>query len=1165
VAHTFHNRDAIAVRYLRYPILIIAALVLLSGCLWFWILHTASGARWVLGQAESAIGVEVKAVEGDLSRGLSLDGLRFANDSVDLMAGSLMVAINIDLFPVSVDVVRAVARDVDINLVEADAGEPTNPDMGKILRNLTLPIPVRVSDFRAFSILLSMREITEEFDSLALAATWFETVTVDRLDIERSDFSAGASATIDLQNDNTLNAEISAQLKPVLTGMLDVLAVQANVSGDPYGVELRSTVGSFATIEGSISWREGLKIVAEILLDGLDPTEVADMWPAGHPIDGRIQAAVDESSVRISDSTLRVADTDMQIFIDAILYRENDKIEGQLRWENLRWPLPAQEIRVRSKTGDIRLAGDLENWSVDGRVAVGTEEMPNGTFVIDVAGTRESVAGRIVEGRVFGGDAVGEVAYSWVGDQPWSANLDILNINLGSIVADLPGRVSGRVDGRGSMKPFVLHARLEDVTGQIHGVELQANGIVDVEGGEFAARGLRIEHGDSWLTLDGAPGMENGLAFEASVADANFYSDDVSGGLQATGHARVTGAEAAINLSLTSPELTFRDFSFADVKALVEGTHEQQSLQLDVVHLETPIKLRVTGAFEDWRQPLDSPWLGNVQIFSLDLGDQHAITLSKAAPLQFSTTHARLSEFCVGDQTGSSLCADGTWNHNNDYLLALQMIDMPVSVVEHLSDTDLVFDQLVSGTLDWQHSSVRGASGLGRLSISPGIVRSVDDERDFLATGNGIVDFEIEDGSLLSGVIEMPFPGTGTLSGRFALQDVAAGASSEVTGRADIDVTDLRRLSRLSPLIDSASGSLQAGIELSGTIATPVLGGDLSVKNGALRYMPLGLELDDIDLEGRMNDDFRFDVSGTFRAGEGRAEIISSGGYDDIDQPGLLVHLKGDNLTLVNVPDVKVTANPDIELGLNRDTLSINGDLLVPMARIRPTNLATAKVNESEDVVIVAGELPDLPEEVQGGDGLQFTGELDVVLGNSVIINLERGRAAVTGGVKFNWQGDAIPIANGRYDIAGSVQAFGQVLDITAGAVRFPNVPADSPFIRVRAEREIYGNTQVKTAGVFVDGPVNRLIVSPYTMPPTTEERAMALLVTGSDFDYEQGVGAIDFGTYIAPRLFISYGVGVFERENVISARYDITKGFGVKASSGSKESGVDLNYRFEN
>ena len=41
--------------------------------------------------------------------------------------------------------------------------------------------------------------------------------------------------------------------------------------------------------------------------------------------------------------------------------------------------------------------------------------------------------------------------------------------------------------------------------------------------------------------------------------------------------------------------------------------------------------------------------------------------------------------------------------------------------------------------------------------------------------------------------------------------------------------------------------------------------------------------------------------------------------------------------------------------------------------------------------------------------------------------------------------------------------------------------------------------------------------------------------------------------------------VGVFDRENIISARFDLARGFGIKASSGSKESGVDLNYRFEN
>jgi translocation and assembly module TamB len=105
----------------------------------------------------------------------------------------------------------------------------------------------------------------------------------------------------------------------------------------------------------------------------------------------------------------------------------------------------------------------------------------------------------------------------------------------------------------------------------------------------------------------------------------------------------------------------------------------------------------------------------------------------------------------------------------------------------------------------------------------------------------------------------------------------------------------------------------------------------------------------------------------------------------------------------------------------------------------------------------------------------------------------------------------------------------------------------------------------VKRAGVMVAGSVDHPTIEAYTYPLTTEERALTLLITGSDFDYEQGVGAIDFGTYIAPRLFVSYGVGVFDCDNIISARYDLSKGFGIKASSGSKESGVDLNYRFEN
>ena len=191
-------------------------------------------------------------------------------------------------------------------------------------------------------------------------------------------------------------------------------------------------------------------------------------------------------------------------------------------------------------------------------------------------------------------------------------------------------------------------------------------------------------------------------------------------------------------------------------------------------------------------------------------------------------------------------------------------------------------------------------------------------------------------------------------------------------------------------------------------------------------------------------------------------------------------------------------------------------------------------------------------------------GKLALGVGDDVQVILDVARASIDGLADFEWSGDPIPIGRGRYNINGTVEAFGQVLNISEGRVRFPGVPATEPLLDIRATRDIYGNTQIKRAGILVQGSILRPTIEAYTYPVTTEERALTLLVTGNDFDYEQGVGAIDFGTYIAPRLFLSYGVGVFDRENIVTARYDLTTGFGIRATSGSRESGVDLTYRLE-
>lgn len=215
-------------------------------------------------------------------------------------------------------------------------------------------------------------------------------------------------------------------------------------------------------------------------------------------------------------------------------------------------------------------------------------------------------------------------------------------------------------------------------------------------------------------------------------------------------------------------------------------------------------------------------------------------------------------------------------------------------------------------------------------------------------------------------------------------------------------------------------------------------------------------------------------------------------------------------------------------------------------------------------VIVASREGEAEPEPEQEPPPFAFTGQVDLALGDNVIVDFDAAQTRLTGTSSFKWQGPPMPTATGEYKVSGRFEAYGQMLEITEGSIRFPNVPADNPLLRIRAERQIFGNPRIQSAGVLVSGTARDPELEVYTVPATNNERALTMLVTGSDFNYEQGVGAVDVGTYIAPDLYLSYGIGLFDRENVISLRYDIARGFGIKVTSGKRAEGVDLSYTFE-
>jgi translocation and assembly module TamB len=1103
-------------------------------------------------------------VNGTCARGLELQGIRYASGGVEATVAALSATFDISVLPTAIDILDARAHGIRVAIARGDASGGAGADPSGILESLVLPFPLHIDDFRATDIEVAIKDHRQVIDSLELSATWYEDIRVHGVAVGTPELDADGEAAIDLEKGNRITSDVRISLKPALTGAAEPVTVRLSTEGDVAGAHVLATVDTFASVDGSIQWQEELQATADVTLDQLELANFVSDWPAGFPVDGDLHVVVNDAELSLHESALQIGGTRGRIVIDAGLRRADYRIDGQLQWEQLRWPLPESETRVRSDIGDLRVSGTADAWTAAGTIGIEAGDLPAGKFEIEGKGNRDSASGRIIDSDVLGGQVAGEVAYAWRDQQPWLARVELTTVNLAPLFPDWPAVVSGRLDSEGTVEPFSLNAVLGELEGTLRGEPIGADGIVDIADGNVSVSGLRIDHGDSSASLDGALMTPAGLRFDARVADLSLYMNTLAGEVAATGTLSLADA-GFVDAAVRSPQLSINDLVLTGLEARLEASDAGQSLALVGVYEGTPFQAALEGAFGDWRKPQASRFQGEFSRLDIDLGDEHSMTLSEPASVTFADGEFAVEDLCLTAEVGASLCATAQWLENGDYGVKLALQSVPVDFIEHLVDSPLVFDQRVSGTLDWQHTLGAGPLGSARLTLSAGNMAPVDEPDNVVTTGQGILDFDIERGRLLRGDIVLPFPGRGQVTGDFAVTDVRLGIESGIAGNLEIDLSSIRTLSRLAAFVDNASGALRATVNLAGTVTEPQWSGELSLKDGALSYNPIGLELTEVELNGTMDPDFRFDFSGTFRAGSGKAEIVSRADYSNTDEPGLMFRIRGEQLTLVNVRDVFVEADADIDLALDRETITINGAVSVPTARIRPRDITGRKINVSEDVVIVAGELPDLPEETQKRSAFEFRGELNVSLGDSVAIELDRARANVTGAVNFKWQGDAMPIANGRYLINGNIAAFGQVLDIADGSVQFSHVPADQPHIRVRAEREIYGNTQIRRAGVLVDGPIRRPTVEAYTQPMTTEERALTLLVTGSDFDFEQGIGAVDFGTYIAPRLFVSYGVGVFDRENIISARFDLTRGFGIKASSGSKESGVDLNYRFEN
>jgi len=944
------------------------------------------------------------------------------------------------------------------------------------------------------------------------------------------------------------------------------------------------------TATAELSWEEDFAWSASTDISRLDPRRWLEDWPEAHPVNGKVNLAMSADRLEFSELQLNIHDLETVASGFGEYQLSQGVIAGELSWQTLAWPLGAGESSWSSEYGQLKISGHPDEWTADGELALLVSGFPEGILRLTGGGNSESLQLAIERGEILGGHFSGQANFSWLAPSTWSADINAEDIDITPLLPDYPGIVSGKILASGEVENERMQFDIKQLNGQVRGLELSAQGKLALRGLELSAENLRVRSGDAQLTLDGNPSKPEGLAFSARINALQDLLADASGSLHADGAISLDPAAPRLDLDVSADDLVLGDTHIASIRTqsfdrnniileidqaetgdtLIEdlvlelsGSQPLERIQLKARLSNTLYEASLNGQVVDWSGLLESGWQGSISEFRVSKENLGQLELEQAVNVQFSTEKLFVDKGCLRGPKNGTLCFGGSWSDQGAAEFEAEIQDISLDTILLFVDMDWAFTHSLRGNFNWVQLPGKRASAEAQFALSPGELLFEDAGTDF-ETGPGVFQFRISEGDLHSGKLEIPIPGTGGIDVDFSIPHIADGTAAAIIAHVVLDLKDISALGLFVPHIDAIAGELNADIKVGGTVSDPQLTGHATLVRGQLEEYATGLHIRDITLAGSVYQYDHTVMNGTFKAGDGRGRIKADVRFVDFLHPEIKLELNGDGLLLVNVPDLHLVANPDIEVEWTKGLLKLGGNIMVPAAQLSPRYLPSSSAVESPDLVIISEQIELVPQANPQEAPVRIEGEIEIELGNEVSLKLDRATANVKGKTRFIWDGDMIPMGDGAFDVTGKIYAYGQLLTISEGRVSFPRISAGNPYLNIKAEREIYGNNQVKTAGVLISGTLKKPTMDTYTYPPTTKERALTLLITGNDFDYEQGVGAVEVGMYVAPRLYISYGIGLFEDQNVISARYDLKSGFGIKATSGQRETGVDISYTIE-
>ncbi|MES0874800.1 translocation/assembly module TamB domain-containing protein [Sinimarinibacterium thermocellulolyticum] len=926
-------------------------------------------------------------------------------------------------------------------------------------------------------------------------------------------------------------------------------------------------------------------------------------------------------SVRLRADAVEIEALSVAGFVDAQIegrYGYDAASDLRLRWSALRWP-PQGEVQLASEHGSLHWQGLPDDWrfALDGRLQAAGE-----TLQIVADGHGSLAALTLTSARIDSGhgriDARAKLQYDGL---QLDAQGRVEALDPQHYLPQLEGWVQGgfRVQARlaGAAPDLRFELNLDDSRLQGHVADVDATG--HWRGEVLTLERFEARAGNNHVRGAGQVLPTLSAQVQIDAAELSALLPELSGRVSARLRADGPLARPRLSGRIDAEQLTYGDYGGEQVQIRFD-LDPAQRLELDAslrkLSVGTPIdsaEIDLRGTLADHRLSLAAvlpqgkvtaalagaldlqarDWAGRIDETRIELAEFAPLVLEAPAALRLRPGRVELEPACL-TADAARLCAalrpvDGA----RRIALRLERLELAMlepwlgglkaqGLIEGRGYVDLGESGLDDLRLDLGTSRLRLArAGLPPLTLLPGHLRVIEDGRALLLTA----ELPLERGGLAA-------------SGRLAPgEDLLARA---LTGELRLDVPELSWLQLLNVELQDTRGRLTGEVRAQGTLAAPRFDGRVGLSEASLRLRTPGIRLDDIEASLTGSSDGVLQVDAHARSGEGALRV--DGELNPWREPlGLRLRVHGEDFLALRTPEAQVRITPDLRVELADGELHVSGVIDVPRAEITPKRIGGGVGPSTDQMIVRRGD-------AASGDGaLGIHADVRLRLGEAVRFDGFGLTTRLIGAVRVIERPGVPTSARGELRlIDGRYEAYGQELDVETGKLLFTGGALTQPAVELRATREPREDIIV---GVLVRGTLDKPQFSLFSTPAMPQEQQLSWLVLGRSLDGagsasdrglvadaalglglaggewlaqrfgsrigldEVTLGAkpgerseqaqLTVGKYLSPKLFISYGVGLFQPGQSFRLLYDIGRGFKLATETGV-ESGGDLLYTIE-